>query len=59
LDADRERLNTQDRLDDTRAGVARAAVAVFRAIGGEWDPSGQVQQATNPVDDQRASRTMD
>ncbi len=36
LDADRQLLVAQDQLDANRAGVARAAVVVFRAFGGGW-----------------------
>src|SRR5258708_18828171 len=37
LDADRQLLVAQDELDANRAGAARAAVGVFRALGGGWD----------------------
>jgi outer membrane protein TolC len=36
LDADRELLGAQSELSANRAEVARAAVVVFRAIGGGW-----------------------
>ena len=36
LDADRQLLSAQDELEANRAGVARAAVGVFRACGGGW-----------------------
>jgi len=36
LDADRELLTAQDTLAHTRADTARAAVSVFRAMGGGW-----------------------
>jgi len=44
LDADRQLLVAQDQLDESRADAARAAVGVFRAFGGGWDPrsSGEV-----------------
>jgi NodT family efflux transporter outer membrane factor (OMF) lipoprotein len=38
LGADSQLLAAQDALDANRAGVARAAVGVFRALGGGWDP---------------------
>jgi NodT family efflux transporter outer membrane factor (OMF) lipoprotein len=38
LDADRELLTAQDQLDANRADAARAAVTVFRALGGGWEP---------------------
>jgi NodT family efflux transporter outer membrane factor (OMF) lipoprotein len=38
LDADRELLAARDGLDANRADSARAAVAVFRAFGGGWNP---------------------
>jgi outer membrane protein TolC len=37
-DADRQLLAAQDELDANRAGAARAAVGVFRALGGGWEP---------------------
>lgn len=37
LDADRQLLTARDDLDNTRANTARAAVGVFRALGGGWD----------------------
>lgn len=36
LDADRELLTARDQLDASRANAARAAVAVFRSMGGGW-----------------------
>ena len=38
LDADRELLAAQDRLDANRADAARAAVLVYRSFGGGWSP---------------------
>ena len=37
-DADRELLTASDQLAQTRADAARAAVAVYRALGGGWTP---------------------
>ena len=37
LDADRQLLAAQDELDASKADSARAAVVVFRALGGGWD----------------------
>jgi NodT family efflux transporter outer membrane factor (OMF) lipoprotein len=37
LDADRQLLVARDNLDSVRADTARAAVGVFRALGGGWD----------------------
>jgi NodT family efflux transporter outer membrane factor (OMF) lipoprotein len=37
LDADRQLLSAREELEVNRADVARAAVAVFRALGGGWD----------------------
>ncbi len=37
LDADRQLLAAQDELDANRADAARAAVRVFRALGGGWE----------------------
>jgi outer membrane protein TolC len=42
LDADRQLLVAQDELDANRAGAARAAVGVFRALGGGWDLQDQI-----------------
>jgi len=39
LDADRELHTAQDEFDANRAGAARAAVGVFRALGGGWEPA--------------------
>ncbi|AJK45793.1 efflux transporter outer membrane subunit [Burkholderia plantarii] len=36
LDADRQLLGARDDLDATRSDAARAAVSVFRALGGGW-----------------------
>jgi outer membrane protein TolC len=38
LDAGRQLLTAQDQLHASRADVARAAVGVYRAFGGGWDP---------------------
>ena len=38
LNADTALLTARDQLDTERAGTARAAVAVFRALGGGWTP---------------------
>jgi NodT family efflux transporter outer membrane factor (OMF) lipoprotein len=40
LDANRQLLTARDELDANRAGGARAAVGVFRALGGGWDSEG-------------------
>jgi outer membrane protein TolC len=37
LDANRQLLSARDELDNNRAAAARAAVGVFRALGGGWD----------------------
>lgn len=46
LDADRQLLSARDDLDSTRADAARAAVSVFRALGGGWD-DGSVAKVAN------------
>jgi outer membrane protein TolC len=46
LDADRQLLSARDDLDSTRADAARAAVSVFRALGGGWD-EGTVANVAN------------
>ncbi|WP_206245575.1 efflux transporter outer membrane subunit [Novosphingobium terrae] len=40
INADQQLLIARDQLDGERAGSARAAVAVFRALGGGWQPTG-------------------
>jgi outer membrane protein TolC len=42
LDADSQLLTAQDQLDARRADTARAAVGVFRALGGGWDSEDRV-----------------
>ncbi|OTP76530.1 efflux transporter outer membrane subunit [Caballeronia sordidicola] len=42
LDADRQLLSARDDLDSARADVARAAVSVFRALGGGWSEGQRV-----------------
>jgi len=44
LDADRQLLRARDELESNQADAARAAVGVFRALGGGW--SGPAQSAT-------------
>ncbi len=39
LDADSQLLNARDELDSSRANAARAAVGVYRALGGGWTPA--------------------
>jgi NodT family efflux transporter outer membrane factor (OMF) lipoprotein len=39
LNADSQLLTAQDELDANRADTARAAVGVYRALGGGWNPS--------------------
>lgn len=55
LDADRQLLTARDELDANRADAARAAVGVFRALGGGWDPATppaqQGQTAITSVDE--------
>jgi NodT family efflux transporter outer membrane factor (OMF) lipoprotein len=41
LNADTELLTARDELNSERAGAGRAAVAVFRALGGGWDSTSQ------------------
>ena len=38
LDADSQLLSARDELDSSRANAARAAVGVYRALGGGWAP---------------------
>ena len=42
LDANRQLLVAQDELDANRADAARAAVGVFRALGGGWESQDRV-----------------
>ena len=39
LNADSQLLSARDELDSSRANAARAAVGVYRALGGGWTPS--------------------
>ncbi|HEY1397250.1 efflux transporter outer membrane subunit [Roseateles sp.] len=39
LDADRQLLNARDELASSKANAARAAVGVYRALGGGWSPA--------------------
>ena len=39
LNADSELLSARDELDSSRANAARAAVGVYRALGGGWTPA--------------------
>ncbi|WP_349824331.1 TolC family protein [Burkholderia contaminans] len=39
LDADSQLLSARDELDSNRADAARAAVGVYRALGGGWEPA--------------------
>jgi NodT family efflux transporter outer membrane factor (OMF) lipoprotein len=45
LDADTRLLTARDQLDTERAGIARSAVAVFRALGGGWTPHSVIADA--------------
>ncbi|WP_244128482.1 efflux transporter outer membrane subunit [Burkholderia gladioli] len=51
LDADRQLLSARDDLDATRADSARAAVSVFRALGGGWatGAAGAASTAASPA----------
>jgi NodT family efflux transporter outer membrane factor (OMF) lipoprotein len=42
LNADSQLLTAQDQVDANRADAARAAVGVFRSLGGGWDPEDRV-----------------
>ena len=55
LDANRQLLVAQDELDANRAGAARAAVGVFRALGGGWDSQDHI--ATRHDGPRASSRT--
>jgi NodT family efflux transporter outer membrane factor (OMF) lipoprotein len=55
LDADRQLLVAQDELDANRADAARAAVGVFRALGGGWDSQDRI--ATRHDGPRDSSRT--
>ena len=45
LDADSQLLTARDELDTGRANAARAAVGVYRALGGGWTPAQASAQA--------------
>jgi len=44
LDADRQLLSARDEVDSSRANAARAAIGVYRALGGGWTPGPVAQQ---------------
>ena len=44
LDADSQLLTARDEADSSRADAARAAVGVYRALGGGWTPGPQSRQ---------------
>ena len=51
LDADSQLLTARDEVDTGRANAARAAVGVYRALGGGWTPappSGQAATSSQP-----------
>ena len=56
LDADRQLLVARDDLDSTRADAARAAVSVFRALGGGWDATTNPRLASDGSADPTRSR---
>jgi NodT family efflux transporter outer membrane factor (OMF) lipoprotein len=43
LDADSQLLTARDELDSNRADAARAAVGVYRAFGGGWEPVAAIE----------------
>jgi NodT family efflux transporter outer membrane factor (OMF) lipoprotein len=47
LDADSQLLTARDEADSSRANAARAAVGVYRALGGGWTPGPEIAQAGN------------
>jgi NodT family efflux transporter outer membrane factor (OMF) lipoprotein len=47
LDADSQLLTARDEFDASRANAARAAVGVYRALGGGWTPGAGVAQAAS------------
>jgi NodT family efflux transporter outer membrane factor (OMF) lipoprotein len=47
LDADRQLLTARDEMDSSRANAARAAVGVYRALGGGWTPGPGGAQLAN------------
>jgi outer membrane protein TolC len=47
LDADSQLLTARDESDSNRADAARAAVGVYRALGGGWTPGPSSIQAAN------------
>ncbi len=49
LDADSQLLTVQDQVDANRTEAARAAVGVFRALGGGWDPPDQAPVHAAPA----------
>jgi NodT family efflux transporter outer membrane factor (OMF) lipoprotein len=47
LDADRQLLTARDEADSSRADAARAAVGVYRALGGGWTPGPTAKQVAS------------
>jgi len=47
LDADSQLLTARDEVDSSRANAARAAVGVYRALGGGWTPGHAGEQVAN------------
>jgi NodT family efflux transporter outer membrane factor (OMF) lipoprotein len=47
LDADRQLLTARDEADSSRADAARAAVGVYRALGGGWTPGPAAKQVAS------------
>jgi len=47
LDADRQLLIARDEVDSSRANAARAAVGVYRALGGGWTPAVRSQKVAD------------
>jgi NodT family efflux transporter outer membrane factor (OMF) lipoprotein len=47
LDADSELLTARDEVDSSRANAARAAVGVYRALGGGWTPGPASKQVVS------------
>jgi multidrug efflux system outer membrane protein len=58
LDADRERLDAEDRLAQSRVEVTRQAASIFKALGGGWSEAERLTSAQLPDDDRERLRRI-
>ena len=58
LDAERVRLDAEDRLAQSRAEVTRQAASIFKALGGGWSEAERLTSAQLADDDRARLRTI-